>query len=143
MPLPHQVPPLCSDSINHVGRPSILSDWYIMKKESAPGALRFPLPFAFLSQVMMPRRRLEPRNMLTKTSELRVRSVEGTTLPPRKKKRRDPLPSRLMPYITERERVTLEVNDQRCHIITTMRLVPLLVDSAMNMNEEMNAGSFC
>ncbi|KAJ6288067.1 hypothetical protein OIU78_014719 [Salix suchowensis] len=59
-----------------------------MKKESAPGALRFPLPFAFLSQVMMPRRRLEPRNMLTKTSELRVRSVEGTTLPPRKKKRR-------------------------------------------------------
>lgn len=31
------------------------------------------------------------------------------------------------------------MNDQRCPIITTMRLVPLLVDSTMNMNEEMNA----
>ncbi|OMO67810.1 hypothetical protein COLO4_29987 [Corchorus olitorius] len=38
---------------------------------------------AFLSEVMVTRRRLEPRNMLTKTFELRVRSVEGTTLPPR------------------------------------------------------------
>ncbi|EXC33812.1 hypothetical protein L484_015549 [Morus notabilis] len=41
--------------------------------------------FAFLSQVMVTRRRLKLRNMLTKTSELRVQSVEGTTLPPRKK----------------------------------------------------------
>ncbi|KAK4409322.1 Ribosomal protein S14, mitochondrial [Sesamum angolense] len=41
--------------------------------------------FAFLSQVMVTRRSLELRNMLTKTSELRVRSVEGTTLSPRKK----------------------------------------------------------
>ena len=40
--------------------------------------------------------------------------------------------------------LTLEVNDQRFPLITTMRLVPLLVvvDSAMNMNEEMNAGLF-
>ncbi|KAK8492007.1 hypothetical protein V6N11_014131 [Hibiscus sabdariffa] len=48
-------------------------------------ALSLAQMFAFLSQVMVTRRRLEPRNMLTKTFELRVRSVEGTTLPPRKK----------------------------------------------------------
>ncbi|KAM7249899.1 hypothetical protein ACFE04_019781 [Oxalis oulophora] len=75
-------PPLRSDSINHM--------------------------FAFLSQVMVTRRRLGPRNMLTKTSG---------------------------------KRVTLEVNDQRCPL-TMRRLVPLLIDSAMNMNEEMNSGLF-
>ena len=66
------------------------SDWYIMKKESHlhQAHCAFPCPdvrLSILSQVIVTRRRLEPRNMLTKTSELRVRSVEGTTLPTRKK----------------------------------------------------------
>jgi len=94
MPLPHQVdrpPYVVILSIMYVGR-TLHSDWYIMKKEShlhqAPllsKGLSLAQMFAFLSQVMVTRRRLEPRNMLTKTSELKVRSVEGTTLPPRKK----------------------------------------------------------
>ncbi|KAF3452191.1 hypothetical protein FNV43_RR08289 [Rhamnella rubrinervis] len=65
--------------------------------------------FAFLSQVMVTRRRLEPRNMLTKTSELRVRSVEGTTLPPRKKNSPALQPTDPVDHITGRERVTLEI----------------------------------
>lgn len=89
MPLPHQVdrpPHVVILSLMYVGR-ALHSDWYIMKKEShlhQAAYLSLAQMFAFLSQVMVTRRRLEPRNMLTKTSELRVRSVEGTTLPPRK-----------------------------------------------------------
>jgi len=90
MPLPHQVdrpPHVVILSIMYVGR-ALHSDWYIMKKKAIctrRTALSLAQMFAFLSQVMVTRRRLKPRNMLTKTSELRVRSVEGTTLPPRKK----------------------------------------------------------
>ncbi|GMY22087.1 hypothetical protein FCV25MIE_17328 [Fagus crenata] len=63
-----------------------------------------------------------------RTSELRVRSVEGTTLPPRKKNSPTLYPTDPIDHITGRARVTLEVNDQRCPLITTMRPVPLLVD---------------
>lgn len=138
MPIPHQVdrPPPSPHthvvilSIMYVGR-ALHSDWYIMKKKAfctRRTALSLAQMFAFLSQVMVTRRRLEPRNMLTKTSELRVRSVEGTTLPPRKKNSPALQPTDPVDHITGRERVTLEVNDQRCPLITTMRLVPLLVD---------------
>lgn len=89
MPLPHQVdrpPYVVILSIMYVGR-TLHSDWYIMKKaiRTRRTALSLAQMFAFLSQVMVTRRRLGLRNMLTKTSELRVRSVEGTTLSPRKK----------------------------------------------------------
>lgn len=52
------------------------SDWYIMKKKKKAictrrTALSLAQMFAFLSQVIVTRRRLELRNMLTKTSELR------------------------------------------------------------------------
>lgn len=89
MPLPHQVdrpPYVVILSIMYVGR-TLYSDWYIMKKKAIctrRTALSLAQMFAFLSKVMVNRRRLELRNMLTKTSELRVRSVEGTTLSPRK-----------------------------------------------------------
>ncbi|KAL3500416.1 hypothetical protein ACH5RR_039509 [Cinchona calisaya] len=66
----------------YVGR-TLHSDWYMMKKKAictGRTVLSLAQKFAFLSQVM--RRRLELRNILTKTSKLRVRSVEGTTLSP-------------------------------------------------------------
>lgn len=52
----------------YVGR-TLHSDWYIMKKESHTRrtALSLAQMFAFLSQVMVTRRRLELRNMLTRT----------------------------------------------------------------------------
>lgn len=92
MPLPHQVDRptyVVILSIMYVGVGRTLhSDWYIMKKKAIctrRTGLSLAQMFAFLSQVMVTRRRLELRNMLTKTSELRVRSVEGTTFSPRKK----------------------------------------------------------
>nr|GLL21514.1 hypothetical protein [Ipomoea trifida]GMC58546.1 hypothetical protein [Ipomoea batatas]GMD77931.1 hypothetical protein [Ipomoea batatas]GMD97564.1 hypothetical protein [Ipomoea batatas]GME05005.1 hypothetical protein [Ipomoea batatas] len=91
MPLPHQVyrpPYVVILSIMYVGR-TLHSDWYIMRKKKAictrRTALSLSQMFAFLSQVMVIHRGLEFRNMLTKTPELRVRSVEGTTFSPRKK----------------------------------------------------------
>ncbi|KAF7153674.1 hypothetical protein RHSIM_Rhsim01G0265400 [Rhododendron simsii] len=45
-------------------------------------------------------------------------------------------------HITGKERVTLEVNDKRGPLIATMRLVPLLVDSAMNTNEDLVIHAF-
>ncbi|KAG2380639.1 uncharacterized protein HKW66_Vig0248490 [Vigna angularis] len=49
--------------------------------------------------------------MLTKTPELRVRSIKGTTFPPRKKNSPALWPTDPMDHIIGREHVTLEVND--------------------------------
>ena len=62
-------------------------------------------------------------------------------MPPRKKKSPARGTTDPVDHITGRERVILGVNDQRSPLIT-MRLLSLLVDSAIYMNEEMNAGLF-